>query len=180
MTGFEGAYEVSDRGRVRSLTREVQYTPKNRRSYVRTHKGKMLAPKPMGKCPYIYITIGPHPRTPKSVAHIVLEAFVGPRPEGQVSRHLNDIHTDNRLVNLAWGTYAENVADAKRNGTANYSHLGAFNLAKTNCPQGHPYDEENTRVFKTKTGWGRACRTCARERAMSDYYAKKAMTDGAD
>lgn len=48
---------------------------------------------------------------------LVLEAFVGPRPSaGMVARHLNDKPLDNRLVNLAWGTQLENVADQYLNG----------------------------------------------------------------
>ena len=43
-------------------------------------------------------------------------AFLGERPPKQVVRHLNDIKTDNRKDNLAYGTYKENCADAKRNG----------------------------------------------------------------
>jgi hypothetical protein len=47
---------------------------------------------------------------------LVLKAFMGDRPYGAVARHLNDIKTDNRLSNLAWGTASENAKDAKRNG----------------------------------------------------------------
>lgn len=47
---------------------------------------------------------------------LVLEAFVGPRPEGCVARHLNDAPGDDRLENLAWGSRSENSADALRNG----------------------------------------------------------------
>jgi len=47
---------------------------------------------------------------------LILEAFTGPRPPGQEGRHLDDVRTSNRLVNLAWGTRAENHADAVRNG----------------------------------------------------------------
>lgn len=47
---------------------------------------------------------------------LVLEAFVGPRPEGSVCRHLNGIKDDNRLSNLAWGTQKENVEDTDRHG----------------------------------------------------------------
>lgn len=39
--------------------------------------------------------------------------------------------------------------------------LGAFQRAKTHCPQGHPYDEINTYV--TKAG-RRMCRECSRAR----------------
>lgn len=48
---------------------------------------------------------------------LVLEAFIGPRPESMpCCRHLNDDKKDNRLENLCWGTYAENAADRIRNG----------------------------------------------------------------
>ena len=49
-------------------------------------------------------------------AHAVLSAFVGPRPPGLISRHLNDVPSDNRVENLRWGTYGDNTADALRNG----------------------------------------------------------------
>jgi hypothetical protein len=41
---------------------------------------------------------------------------------------------------------------------------GANHLAKTHCPQGHPYDEANT-YFRPTLGphGGRACRTCRRQ-----------------
>src|SRR4051812_25002272 len=45
------------------------------------------------------------------VHHLILEAFVGPTPEGMECRHLNGERDDNRIANLAWGTRAENVAD---------------------------------------------------------------------
>ena len=40
-----------------------------------------------------------------------------------VVRHLNDIKTDNRLINLAWGSQSNNVRDSIRNG--NYSYEGS-------------------------------------------------------
>jgi hypothetical protein len=52
----------------------------------------------------------------RDVHQLVLEAFVGSRPEGMVCRHLNGVPTDNRVENLAWGTYGENNADIVRHG----------------------------------------------------------------
>jgi hypothetical protein len=53
------------------------------------------------------------------VHRLVLEAFIGPRPEGQETRHLNGRPGDNQIDNLVWGTRTENRADRVRHGTAN-------------------------------------------------------------
>ncbi|MCS3844805.1 NUMOD4 motif-containing HNH endonuclease [Microbacterium sp. AK031] len=55
-------------------------------------------------------------RTQRTVHQLVAGAFIGPRPAGQLTRHKNDVHSDNRATNLEYGTYADNYADAKRNG----------------------------------------------------------------
>ena len=62
---------------------------------------------------YAYVMIR---RKRLRVAHAVLLAFSGPRPVGSEARHLNDDKTDNRALNLAWGTRLENAADSIRNG----------------------------------------------------------------
>ena len=49
---------------------------------------------------------------------LVLLAFEGPRPKGQVCRHLNGNPLDNRPSNLRWGTHKENMQDQLRHGTA--------------------------------------------------------------
>lgn len=61
-------------------------------------------------------TKGKRGRLIKTHPHDILITFVGPRPPGQLARHLNDDPTDNRAVNLAWGTTSDNWADARRNG----------------------------------------------------------------
>ncbi len=74
----------------------------------------------------------------KRVHHIVLEAFVGPKKAGCVTRHLNNNKLDNRLCNLAWGTYLENTQDRIEAGThyvfpyANGDRVGTakLNVAK--------------------------------------------------
>ncbi len=47
---------------------------------------------------------------------LVLEAFVGPAPDGMECLHRNGDPQDNRLANLRWGTRKENVADQLTHG----------------------------------------------------------------
>lgn len=88
----------------------------------------------------------------RTIHTIVAEAFLGPRPAGLEVRHLNGDPTDCRVENLAYGTHSENVRDTVRHGT---NHRAS----KTACPQGHPYDEENTYVLPSRPN-ARYCRAC--------------------
>jgi hypothetical protein len=49
---------------------------------------------------------------------LVLECFVGPRPEGMQCCHINGNPKDNRLENLRWGTPESNWDDKREHGTA--------------------------------------------------------------
>ena len=48
----------------------------------------------------------------KKIHRLVLEAFVGPCPDGMETCHNNDVKTDNRLENLRWDTHLANTHDA--------------------------------------------------------------------
>ena len=64
---------------------------------------------------YRYFIVGD--KRVRKLATLLLLTFVGPKPYPRAeARHLNDISLDDRLENLAWGTHAENMADAVRNG----------------------------------------------------------------
>ncbi len=43
---------------------------------------------------------------------LILESFVGPRPTGYECRHLDGNPLNCALVNICWGTHAENVTDS--------------------------------------------------------------------
>jgi HNH endonuclease len=79
--------------------------------------GKVLSPqlkkKPKRGKAYLHVEI----RDKRIPVHkLILTAFVGARPLGTESRHLNDDAFDNRLENLAWGSQLENRVDAIMNG----------------------------------------------------------------
>lgn len=115
--GFEGVYEVSDWGRVRSVPRVVKSGNRHGTFYYK-HKGRILRPALMQN-QYFFVRLSQGERGKAwlvPIHQLVLTAFCGMKKPGQVTRHLNDIRTDNRLGNLQWGTYKENTADAIRNG----------------------------------------------------------------
>lgn len=55
------------------------------------------------------------------VHRLVLEAFVGPCPEGQVGTHVDGDMLNNRLSNLRWNTQLRNIRDKYRHGTVLYN-----------------------------------------------------------
>lgn len=119
--GLEGRYAASSLGRVRS------------------HLGP--APRIIGKNPtraHGYRTLclcpGDGGRKVEYVHAVIALAFLGPRPEGLVIRHLNGIKVDCRVSNLAYGTPAENTQDTFRHGTT-AAHR------RTHCDSGHDLAE---------------------------------------
>lgn len=113
--GYEGQYQVSDLGNVRSLDRFITAKASSRAfAHMRFYAGKMLRPGPTGKHGHLTVALG---KGNSVYVHLaVLLAFVGPVPEGQEGRHLNTLTSDNRLANLAYGTRSENNMDLHRNG----------------------------------------------------------------
>jgi hypothetical protein len=116
VVGWDGRYEVSDQGRVRALYKKPR--PGNPSS-------RVIAKKPDGTG-YRAVTFPTGQR--KYVHQLVLEAFVGPPPEGMVCRHLNDIRTDCQLTNLQWGTQNQNAADAIINGRTQQASISRGTL----------------------------------------------------
>lgn len=122
--GYEGLYEVSDLGRVRSLPRNV-FVSGVRGHYVKRQKGRLLSPQrhnggyeQIALCGKLHL-----------VHAVVLAAFSGPRPLGAVAMHLDDNRTNNVASNLAWGTPAENSGQmAARKRSAIGTRNGAAKL----------------------------------------------------
>lgn len=106
--GYEGNYQASTFGRIRSLTREVHRKTRFGGVAVWLYKGKVLktAPKESG---HLNVNLGA--RNTKKVHRLILETFVGPCPLGYECLHADGDPTNNYLNNLRWGTRFENRAD---------------------------------------------------------------------
>lgn len=109
--GYEGRYQASTEGRVRSLPRSV--VAKSDRwggpPLTRTYRGRLLRPGAKS-CGHVTVAIGKG--NSMQVHQLVLSTFVGPKPAGLEVLHGPDHNpANNRLVNLRYGTRSENLKD---------------------------------------------------------------------
>lgn len=161
VVGWEGIYEVSDLGRVKSVARQHPHL-----GGVRNVSEKILS---QGRAPgsMVVVLSRPGQRFTAKVHRLVLEAFVGPCPPGYIARHWPDRDvSNNALVNLEWNTQSQNMFDRRAHGTDHESR-------KTHCPQGHEYTAENTRWSKSGS---RNCRACQRDSDRRYRTKKKIIT----
>lgn len=109
VVGFESTYEVSDNGRVRSLSRTVAANFGPRPICGRVLKLKISA----AGYPSVQLCDGKRIRDVQ-VHRLVAEAFL--EKTGFLVRHLDGNPKNNRLANLAWGSHSDNEADKRRHG----------------------------------------------------------------
>lgn len=109
---------------------------------------------------YAYVGMGGKHGKNRVAMQVVYEELVGPIPDGLELDHLCMVTSCVNPDHLEPVTHAENLRRA--------AAAGRFaNSQKTRCPQGHAYDEANTKW--TKDG-RRDCRECSRQRSLDWYY----------
>ena len=106
--GYEGRYEVSSLGNVRSL------------GNAKRPKGRMLAKQYRDGYASVTLYNGAPGRTSGNkvkVGRLVLLAFVGPKPSDKRDMcHRDTNRANDSLPNLYWGTRSENMKDTVRTG----------------------------------------------------------------
>ena len=110
--GYEGKYEVSDSGRVRSLICGGRWGQRTRSSpfYM---KPKIIR----GGYLYVGLRFPGEKQVWKHVGVLVLESFRGLAPKGTECSHLNGDPRDNRILNLVWETRSQNAIRRQEHGT---------------------------------------------------------------
>ncbi len=108
---YEGAYEVSNLGRVRSLDRVITWTRTGLRPLTRVALGRVLRPKISRHNEAIVLLYNGSrsSRKHRTIHSLVLLAFVGPKSSpSHAGNHKDGDRQNNRLSNLEWVTYSQN------------------------------------------------------------------------
>jgi hypothetical protein len=152
IVGYEGIYEVSNLGNVRSLDRVMTYPSGKTIRW----RGKVLTPGKTGD----RLTVALGNGTAKSyyVHDLVLTAFKGIRPVGKEGCHGDGNGVWNDITNLRWDTRSENMFDRVRHGTHHARNKEA-------CPLEHLLVQPNLVAAKWIKYRHRICLACNRASA---------------
>lgn len=115
--GWEGLYDASSEGRVRSLDKTITATSRWGTPQVYFRAGKVLKPK-FDRDGYLGVHLVHAGRNKHYKVHqLVCMAFHGPAPKGHVVAHGDGTRTNNVPENLRWATTQENHRDRWKHGT---------------------------------------------------------------
>lgn len=120
---FEGEYLISSHGKIKSIERTI----------IRSNNRVQFVPSIIRKCwvapnGYANINLSKQGNIKiRSIHTLVLEAFVGPRPENCVANHKDGNKLNNNIDNLEWITQSENVNHAKNVLNKTWGQKGELN-----------------------------------------------------
>lgn len=122
--GYNGLFQVSDLGRVRSINRKII----RKDGIVYFKKNRVLIPFKTNSG-YLRVTLLFTDKVPKyhSIHRLVALTFIPNLENKKTVNHKNGIKTDNRLSNLEWNTHSENVLHSIKIGLATYNHQTGSN-----------------------------------------------------
>ena len=149
MSGFEGRYEVSSRGRVRSL-----FGPRGLSRQTPVIKAQHLSTHVAWEQGYWMVNLCAGNITTRTRVHlVVLEAFVGPRPEDYHASHKDGYSLNNCIENLCWESPLENQRRKHDHGTQPHGE-GHYNAILT---------DDAVREARRRNADGVGCRQLARD-----------------
>lgn len=156
--GYRGIYEVSDRGRVRSLDRDLR----DSNGVTHTLRGRLTRPTPMSSGHLtVDLTYPGKVRKRHLVHRLVLATFVGPAPDGMEGCHNDGNPANNNVGNLRWGSRSSNMYDKRGHGTDHQAN-------KIRCPRRHRLAPPNIKASAARLG-RRSCLACDRAQANQRY-----------
>ena len=120
--GYEGMYEVSNLGRVRSLTREVIQKNRYGQNTKHIYHGRLIAfdSTPSG---YKQVDLHMNGKTRRFLVHRLVAIHFLDRPSGKdYINHIDNDVTNNTISNLEWCTQSENIQYAYEKGRKKAPH----------------------------------------------------------
>ena len=156
---YEGYYEASNLGRIRSLPRSF-----------RKGDGRVLKPWTR-KDRHLMVALSVNSQSTSLLVHrLIAFTFIGPPPSPAHEICHNDGNPANNVLgNLRWGTRSENLYDTVRHGVNYWA-------TRTHCAQGHEFTPENTRIVPRPGGkTQRVCIICRRETVRKSDRRRRQM-----
>lgn len=133
--GFEGYYEVSDLGRIRSVDRTITY----KNGQVHFYKSKLINQQLNPDNEYLIVKLNmKNKQITKNVHRLVLETFILNPDKKPLCNHKNGIKQDNRVSNLEWCTQSENMQHAVEK--LGFDNKNKSTNKKTKCSNGKVFN----------------------------------------
>ena len=124
--GYEGFYQVSNLGRVKSVRREVNYCIDG----LKAKREEKFLTLEMSNCGYLRVRLSINGESKKySVHRLVATSFIPNSLNLSCVNHKNEDKTDNRVENLEWCTHKYN----SNYGTVKERRVKAFMAKNSTC-----------------------------------------------
>lgn len=170
--GYEGFYEVSNLGRVKSLDRIVPSKSKTGTPCTRKVKGRIMKNGKDGHG-YPHISLRKDRATKNAAVHrLAAEAFL-PKVEGkEYVNHINSDYTNNCVENLEWCTSNENNIHAWKQGNrvaTNAKPIAMFSLNGEHIKDFQSVAEASRNTGICETGIRNCCKNKPKHKTAGGY-----------
>lgn len=152
--GYEGYYQISNLGRLKSVIRIVEHKPYNLTIRERIRKQKIDTKG------YYFVILSKNGITKHLKVHqLVANAFISNPLKKKEVNHINGIKTDNRITNLEWVTHKENMQHAVKNNLISKESIKA-NVERMNKATRKPiYQIKDNKIINKFESISEASRT---------------------
>ena len=121
--GFEGLYQISDHGRVKSNDRVISQSNRYGTTTIHVYKGRILK-ESMNPNGYIHVDLHKEGKTIRFLIHRLVAIHFLEKQDGQnIINHLDGNKSNNTVSNLEWCTQSQNIQYAYDHGTKIPPHM---------------------------------------------------------